>query len=63
MWSLKNAKDMFDAMNIMYEDDLEKSNRGCEVEMSKNIQCYFTRRSHLKEQLEAVEDNAKEIKA
>ena len=31
--------------------------------MSENIQCYFTRRSQLKEQLEANRDNAKEAKA
>ena len=31
--------------------------------MSENIQCYFTRRSQLNEQLEAIEDNVKEAKA
>ena len=54
---------MFDAMNIKYEYDLEKSIQGCEGARSKNIQCYFTRRSQLKEQLEAVEYNAQEAKA
>ena len=37
--------------------------QGCEAAMSKNIQCYFTRRSQLKEKLEAIEDNVKEAEA
>ena len=36
--SLKNPKDMFDAMNSMYEDDLENSTQECEGAMSENIQ-------------------------
>ena len=31
--------------------------------MLENIQCYFTRRSQLKEQLEAIGDNVKEVEA
>ena len=54
---------MFDAMNNTYKYDLEKSTQGCEGAMSENIQCYFTRRSHLKEKLEVVEDIAKETEA
>ena len=50
-------------MTSMYEYDLENSTQGCEGTMSENIQCYFTRRSHLKEQLEAVKDNVKEAEA
>ena len=47
----------------MYEDDLEKSTQECEGAMSENIQCYFMRRSQLKEKLEAIEDNVKEEKS
>ena len=36
--SLKDPKDMFDAMNGMYKDDLENSTQGCEGAMSENIQ-------------------------
>ena len=54
---------MFNAMKNVYEDDLENLTQGCEGAMSENIQCYFTRRSHLKGQLEVVEDNVKEEEA
>ena len=54
---------MFNAIKNMYKYDLENSNQGCEGAMSKNIQCYFTRRYQLKEQLEVVEDNVKEAEA
>ena len=47
----------------MYEYDLEDSTQECEGAMAENIQCYFTRRSQLKEQLEAFEDNVKEVEA
>ena len=60
---MKTPKDMFDVMNILYEDDLEKSTQECEGAMSENIHDYFTRISHLKEQLEAAEDNVKEAEA
>ena len=50
-------------MNNLYKDDLENSTQGCEGAMLENIQCYFTRRSHLKKQLEAVEGNVKETEA
>ena len=33
------------------------------VQMLENIQCYFTRRSQLKEQLESIGDNVKEAEA
>ena len=33
------------------------------MQMSEIIQCYFTRRSQLKEQLESIEDNVKEAEA
>ena len=33
------------------------------MKMSKNIQCYFTSISQLKEQLEAIRDNVKEAEA
>ena len=36
--SLKTPKDMFDAMNNMYEYYLEKSTQGCEGAISENIQ-------------------------
>ena len=54
---------MFNAMNILYEDDLENSTQGCEGAILENIQCYFTRRSQIKEELEAIEDNVKETEA
>ena len=47
---------MFD----MYEYDIEDSTQECEGAMSETFNDYFTRRSHLKEQLEAVEDIVKE---
>ena len=50
-------------MNHMYEDDLENSTQGCEGAMSKNIQCYFTRRSQLKEKLDSVGYNVNEAEA
>ena len=54
---------MFDAMNNKYEDDLEDSTQYCEGSMSETFNDYLTRRSHLKEQLEVVEDNVKEAEA
>ena len=36
--SLKTPKDMFDAMNNLYEGDLENSTQGCEGIMSEKIQ-------------------------
>ena len=56
--SLKTPKDMINAMNNLYKDDLENSTQGCEGAMSENIQYYFTKRSQLK-----VEDNVKEAEA
>ena len=52
---------MFDAMNSLYEDDLENSTQGCEY--ANEIQGYFTRRSQLKDKLEAIRDNVKEEEA
>ena len=54
---------MFNVMNNMYEDDLEDSIPECEGAMSEKFSDYFTRRSHLKEKLEVIEDNVKEAEA
>ena len=54
---------MFDAINTMYEDDLENSTQECEGAMFETFNDYFTRRSHIKEQLEVVEANVKEEEA
>ena len=51
---------MSNAMVNMYEDDLENSTQECEGTMLEKIHDYFTRRSHLKDQLESIEDNVKE---
>ena len=54
---------MFDAMNNMYEYELEDSTQECEGEKSETFNDYFTRTYHLKEKLEVVEDNVKEAEA
>ena len=46
-------------MNVTLRNQLKDVN----MQMSENIQCYFTRRSQLKEQLEVIEDNVKEAEA
>ena len=43
-----------------YEYELEYSTQEWEGAMSQTFNDYFTKRSHLKEQLEAVEANVKE---
>ena len=50
---------MFNAMNIMYEDDL----KNVKVQCQKKFNDYFKIRSLLKEKLEAIEDNVKEAEA
>ena len=52
---------MFDAMNNMYEYELEDSTQECEGAKSETFNDYFTIIPHLKEQLEAIEDNDKEV--
>ena len=40
--------------------NLENQLKDVKVQMLENIQCYFTRRSQLKQQLESIRDNVKE---
>ena len=50
-------------MKNMYEYYLKDSTQECEGSMSEKFNDYFTRRPHLKEQLEAIEYNDKEAEA
>ena len=58
---------MFDALTNLYEGKninrkmtLRTQLKGVKMQMTKNIQSYFTRVSQIKEQLEAIGDNVEE---
>ena len=58
---------MFETMTILYEGnninrnmDLRTQINTVNMQMLESIQSYFTRVSHIKEQLEAIGDNVEE---
>ena len=66
--SLKNPRKMFNALTSLYEEKninrkmtLRTQLKGVKMQMSENIQSYFTRLSQIKEQLEAIGDNVEEV--
>ena len=70
VFSLKNPKEMFDALTSLYEGKninkkmtLRTQLKDVKMQMSKSIQSHFTRFSQIKEQLEAIGDNVKEAEA
>ena len=65
--SLNTPKDMFNAMNILYEGNninrkmtLRIELKDVKMQMSESIQSYFSRVAQIKEQLELVKENVEE---
>ena len=62
--SFRTPKEVYDALTEMFEGNNinEKMNlrNHLKIHNSETIQSYFTRVAQIKEQLEAVEENAKE---
>ena len=62
--SLKTPKKMFDALTTLYEGKninrkmtLRNQLKNVKIQGLETIQCYFSRVSQIKEQLEAIEEN------